>query len=153
LDGVEAERWLEIPAWMFDRAACSYDVRFLAAPFVSLEVLSAVSALLDQALKNTVPSWNAPLVGACRASHDQNRGEAHGTEDDDIGDRGSDQEAGRFTAGGSVPGRAGGDKRQRASMARPAGVCARCAGRADDAVDPGACSVGRDAVSGDGGQP
>jgi hypothetical protein len=121
LDGLEAERWLEIPAWMFDRIACPGDVRFVAAPFVSLEALSALSALLDQAWKTTVASSNPPLPGACRASHDQNRGAAHGTEDDDVGDRGSAQEAGRFTANGSVQGRAGGDKRQRASMARPAG--------------------------------
>jgi hypothetical protein len=44
LDGLEAERWLEIPAWMFDRAACPGDVRLWAAPFVSLEALSAVGA-------------------------------------------------------------------------------------------------------------
>jgi hypothetical protein len=153
LDGLEAERWLEIPAWMFDRAACPGDVRFLAAPRVSLEALSALSVLLDQALKPTVSSSNVPLLGAFRASRDQNRGEAHGTEDHAVGDRKTDQAASRFTADGSVQGRVGENKRQRANMDRPAGGRARCAGRADHAANPGAFSGERDAVSGAGGQP
>ena len=82
LDGSEAGRWLEIPAWMFDRAACVTDVRSLTDPFVSLEALGALSALLDQVLKTDAPSSNARLRDAYGISRDQNRGETHGREDE-----------------------------------------------------------------------
>ena len=81
LDGSEAGRWLEIPAWMFDRAACVTDVRSLTDPFVSLEALGALSALLDQVLKTDAPSSNARLRDAYGISRDQNWGETHGRED------------------------------------------------------------------------
>jgi hypothetical protein len=48
VDGSDVERWLEVPAWMFDHGACAGDVRFSTAPFVCLEALSALSTLLDQ---------------------------------------------------------------------------------------------------------
>jgi hypothetical protein len=66
---------------MFDRAACVTDVRSLTDPFVSLEALGALSALLDQVLKTDAPSsndWLRDAYGICR---DQNRGETHGRED------------------------------------------------------------------------
>ena len=53
VDGSDVERWLEIPAWMFDHGACAGDVRFSTAPFVCLEALSGLSTLLDQVLKTT----------------------------------------------------------------------------------------------------
>ena len=107
LDGSEAGRWLEIPAWMFDRAACVTDVRSLTDPFVSLEALGALSALLDQVLKTDAPSSNAQLRDAYGISRDQNRGETHGREDG-VSDRDSAQTAPRVTADGYVrkPGRA-----------------------------------------------
>jgi hypothetical protein len=90
LDGAEADRWLEIPAWMFDRAGCPHAASMTAEPFVSLDALAALSALLDLALKDRTPSSNAQLSGASRTSHDQNRGEAHVTQDGDVeGRRGS----------------------------------------------------------------
>ena len=113
LDGSQASRWLEIPAWMFDRTACPGDVRFVAAPFVSLEALSALSALLDQVLKNTVPSSNVPLLGSCQAPHIRNRGEAHGIQDEVGSNRTSDREADRFTADGAVQGHARAGRRPR----------------------------------------
>ncbi|MFY9874756.1 MAG: hypothetical protein WAL20_03785, partial [Rhodomicrobium sp.] len=39
LEGSEADRWLEIPAWMFDRAGCAERATVTAEPFVSLAVL------------------------------------------------------------------------------------------------------------------
>ena len=83
---------------MFDRATCVAGVRFSADPFVSLEALSALSALLDQVLKTDVPSTNARLRGAFGISRDQNQGETHGTEDDGISDRESKQGVSRRTA-------------------------------------------------------
>ncbi|HXW21840.1 MAG TPA: hypothetical protein VEK14_02945 [Rhodomicrobium sp.] len=49
--------------------------------------------LLDQALKNTAPSSNAPLPSASGLSRDQNQGETHGAEDDGGSDRESAQAA------------------------------------------------------------
>jgi hypothetical protein len=77
LSGSAADRWLEVPAWMFDRARCLDPTRLTASPFVSMDALSALSDLLRQALKPPLPSSNAPHFGAPRSSHDQNRGETH----------------------------------------------------------------------------
>ena len=78
LDGSQADRWLEVPAWMFDRTACPDAELLTAQPFVSIDALAALSALLDLALKDRTPSA-ALLSGASRASHDQNWGETHVT--------------------------------------------------------------------------
>jgi hypothetical protein len=43
LSGSAADRWLEVPAWMFDRAACPDPPRLTALPFVSMDALSALS--------------------------------------------------------------------------------------------------------------
>src|ERR1019366_2087923 len=39
LDGSPAERWLEVPAWMFDRTACPDAEPLTAQPFVSIDAL------------------------------------------------------------------------------------------------------------------
>jgi hypothetical protein len=51
LDGSQADRWLEVPAWMFDRTAYPDPGLLAAQPYVSIEALAALSALLDLALK------------------------------------------------------------------------------------------------------
>ena len=63
---------LKIPAWMFDRTACSDAELLTAQTFVSIDALTALGALLDLALMDQTPSA-ALLSGASRASHDQNR--------------------------------------------------------------------------------
>lgn len=104
LDGSETERFLEIPSWMFDRAACARGGSLTAEPFVSMEALNALSALLDLAVKSAASSLNEPLSGACGVSHDQNRGEVHGKQDGDIGELGSAQPAVRRASNGPVRG-------------------------------------------------
>ena len=52
----------EIPAWVFDRAGYAHAASVTAKPFVGLDALAALSALLDLALKDWTPS---------RASHRQ----------------------------------------------------------------------------------
>ena len=64
LDGTETERFLEIPAWMFDRAWCS-QCHVTRDPFVSVDTLRALSSLLDFVLKTAIPSSDARLLGAC----------------------------------------------------------------------------------------
>jgi hypothetical protein len=71
---------------MFDRTACPDPELLAAQPFVSIDALAALSALLDLALKDRTPSA-ALLSGASRASHDQNRGETHVTRDGNARER------------------------------------------------------------------
>jgi len=144
LDGSDIGRSLEIPAWMFDRAACAADVRFSIDPFVSLESLGVLSVLLDQVLKIDAQSSNARLADAYGVSRDRNRGETHGTEDDGIGDWGSAQTVSRVRADGLVRKPALG---RRARLDRPAEGCAGSLGRPDDAADPRLCAGDR------GGRP
>jgi hypothetical protein len=77
---------LECPAWMFDRTACCDPGLSAAQPYVSIEALAALSALLDLALKDQTPSA-VLLSGASGASHDQNRGETHVTRDENLRER------------------------------------------------------------------
>jgi len=66
--GSDAARWLEIPAWMFDRVACVDEPVFAAAPHVGLSALSMLAGLLTEVLKARAASSNAPLSGASRTS-------------------------------------------------------------------------------------
>ena len=139
LSGSAADRWLEVPAWMFDRAACPDAPRLATAPFVSVDALSALTDLLQQALKASSASSNAPLSGACRSSHDQNRGEAH--DDVEIGATASNSgrapqasEKRQCTADRSVRRRLADGN---AGVAGAARRNARRADRSDGAADPG----------------
>jgi hypothetical protein len=139
LDGSAIERYLEIPAWMFDRAACAGDERLAVYPFVNLETLNALSALLDQVLKIAVPSLHAQFPGACRSSHEQNRGESHDREYNGA----SHQETADKTSCRTV-----GSARKRGAhrvseLARSSKGDARVACRPDDEVDTGACAHGQ----------
>ena len=71
---------------MFDRTACHDAGLLTAQPFVSIEALAALSALLDLALKDQTPSA-VMFSGASGASHDQNRGETHVTRDENLRER------------------------------------------------------------------
>src|ERR1700730_11371416 len=146
LDGSQAERWLEVPAWMFDRMACADAEPLTAQPFVSIDALAALSALLDLALKNRTPSV-ALLSGASRASHDQNRGETHVTRDEKLRERIPTQStiapaaSDRFVRERPVKRR-----HRRARMAGAAGGSAGSAHEPDDAVDPRPCCDDSDAA-------
>ena len=71
LSGSDAGRSEEVPAWMFDRAACA-EARLTAAPYVSAAALSALRDLLRHALKDTSASSSVPVSGVSRTSRDQN---------------------------------------------------------------------------------
>ena len=77
VSGSDADRWLEVPAWMFERAACPDRVQLTATPFIDMTALSVLADLVRQVLKDRAASSNAPLSGASKSSHDQNRREAH----------------------------------------------------------------------------
>ena len=71
LTGSGGDRWLEVPAWMFDRAACPSQTRLAAQPSISLAALSALAELARPA------SSSAPHPGAPSSSHERIRREGH----------------------------------------------------------------------------
>jgi hypothetical protein len=121
LEESQADRGLEVPAWMFDRTACPDPGRLAAQPYVSIEALAALSALLDLALKDQTPSA-VLLSGASRASHHQNRGAVHVTCDDKLRERMPTQSTIALAASdGSVRERPLERRHRRARTARAAG--------------------------------
>ena len=142
LSGSGADRWLEVPAWMFDRARCLDSPRLTASPFVIMDALSVLSDLLRQALKLPLSSSTAAHSGASRSSHDQNRGEAHdhakpGTTASDAGRTAKASAKRPFPANRPVRRR---NADADASMAGPAAGDAGYADRPNGTADPGARS-------------
>jgi len=146
LEESQADRWLEVPAWMFDRAACPAPGLLATQPYVSIEALAALSALLDLALKDQTPSA-VLLSGASGASHHQNRGETHVTRDENLRKRIPTQS----TIAPAAPARSVRERpvercHRRARMAGAAGGSAGSAHEPDDAVDPRPCCDDSNAV-------
>ena len=81
LTGSDAGRWLEVPAWMFDRSACA-GTRIATDAHADLAALTMLATLLRHSLNEHFASSNAPFSGASRLSHDQNRGEVYAAPDD-----------------------------------------------------------------------
>ena len=67
LSGSDADRWLEVPAWMFDRSACAR-VRVATDGEADLVALTTLATLLRHVLNHHFASSNAPLSGASRNS-------------------------------------------------------------------------------------
>ena len=64
-DGVAVCRLLELPTWMFDRAACA-SMRMDTRPWVDVAALDALTTLLAEvAVTDAAPS-NAPVSRLCR---------------------------------------------------------------------------------------
>ena len=81
LDDSEADRWLELPVWMFDRAIC-LSARLVASPWVDCAVLLALKEYLARASAGRLGdarSSNASDSGAERDSCNQNRGTTDAT--------------------------------------------------------------------------
>jgi len=79
-DGEATGRWLELPAWMFDRAAC-LPMQVARRPRADLAALSVLSALLAETVgcDGRASSSNTPVSGSAREPCDQNPGDAHAT--------------------------------------------------------------------------
>src|ERR1700751_264261 len=139
LEASQADRGLEVPAWMFDRTACPDPGLLAAQPYVSIEALAALSALLDLALKDQTPSA-VLLSGASGASHHQNRGETHVTRDEKLRERIPTQST-IAPAASDISFRERPVERphRRARMAGAAGGSAGSANEPDDAVDARPC--------------
>jgi hypothetical protein len=143
LSGSVVDRGLEIPAWMFDRTVCPDQPPLMEAPFVNMGALAALSTLLDLALKDGVASSNVPLSSASRTSRDQNRGEAHVTQNSYVSEQAAARSAAEAAADGSVQGRHGRQHRQRPRMARATGGGTIDADQLDSTADPRPCREDR----------
>jgi hypothetical protein len=120
LSGSEADRWLEVPAWMFERAACAW-VRVAAEAHVDLAALTTLAALLRHVLNDRFASSNAPLSDVSSLSRNQNRGELHATPNE--ADAGAPP---RAAADRPVRRRTAKDDRQHAGVVWAANGAARC---------------------------
>src|SRR5260370_4233021 len=76
LSGQASGRRLEIPAWMFDRAAGAA-WRGGAAPYVDIAVLTALATLLQDVTSVSAAPSQLQDSSAALGSHDANRGDAH----------------------------------------------------------------------------
>ena len=123
VSGSDADRWLEVPAWMFERAACPDHVQLTATPFIDTTALSVLADLVRQVLKDWAASSNAPLSGASKSSHDQNWREAHVSINVSAAvsqHEGTPKITGRSSVGQPQQIDLFGDERQNALMAAPA---------------------------------
>jgi hypothetical protein len=77
-DGQARERWLELPAWMFDRAMC-LPMRIVRDPFVEFAALAQLRELLAEAAgwNGRSSSSKTQVSGAASGACDQNRGDDH----------------------------------------------------------------------------
>ena len=133
LSGTDVDRWLEIPAWMFERSACAR-VRVAADAYADLAALMALGELVRDALSDRFAPSNARLSGAFNLSRDQNRGEVNATPDK--ADAGATP---RAATNRLIRRRTADDDRQRAGVVRAAERDTSSADRPDDTVDPGSC--------------
>jgi hypothetical protein len=135
LSGTDVDRWLEIPAWMFERSACAR-VRVAADAYADLAALMALAELVRDALSDRFAPSNARLSGAFNLSRDQNRGEVNATPDK--ADAGATP---RAATNRPVRRRTQGGDRRHASVVWAADRDTSRANRPDDAVDPGSCRL------------
>jgi hypothetical protein len=127
LSGSDASRWLEIPAWMFDRAACVDDSMITTTPYVDSSALAVLAGLLADVLKARTASSNAVRSGAIMTSRDPNREEVHVRQDHDNGSPAAST-AEPVQAGSAASGAADGPVRKRSIRQphRSAGCRQRC---------------------------
>ena len=145
LSGSDADRWLKVLAWMFVPPLGVRQVRMAADAHVDLAALTALAALLQQALNDCFASSNTPLSGATGLSRDQNRGDVHATSDE--ADAGATP---RAAADRPVRRRTAEDDRRHAGVVRAADGDPSGTDQLDNTVDPGACRQEPDWLDGGG---
>ena len=112
VSGSDADRWLELPAWMFDRSACA-KMRLATDAHADLSALATLGALLRDVLNDRSAASDALDSGVSGLSRDQNRGEGHATPEQ--ADAGTPP---RAAANRPVRRRHADDDRQHAGMVR-----------------------------------
>jgi hypothetical protein len=78
LTASDANRWLEIPAWMLDRSACA-EVRLAVEPHTNLSALVMLGALLRDVRNGRSTTSDAADSSVSPLPGDQNQGETHAT--------------------------------------------------------------------------
>src|SRR5262249_6234546 len=134
LTASDAKRWLEIPAWMFDRSACA-KVRLAVEPNTDLSALVMLGALLRDVgnKRSRSTASDAADSGLSPLSGDQNQGETHATpEQTEVGT------PPRAAANRPVR-RERADHRRHAGLVRTTHRDAGGANHPDDEADPGPC--------------
>ena len=135
LSGTDVDRWLEIPAWMFERSACAW-VRVAADAHADLAALMALAELVRHALSDRFAPSNALLPGASSLSRDQNRGEVHARPEE------ADASAPPLAAPNRpVRRRTKDDDRRHAGVVWPSDGDTSRTNQPDDTVDSGSCRL------------
>ena len=145
LNGADGARWQELPAWMFDRAACAGSCMLVAEPLVSMAALSALSRLLEATGRPSPSSPQSPGLGVAHSRLDRNRGEHHAD-----GTNVTLTRPACYTATAGDDRAAAPDRTIRrrpreggANLARVAGGGTHPSDRPDGAIDPGSCAPRR----------
>ena len=126
---------LELPAWMFDRAACRDSFPLAPAPHVSMAELSALSDLVRDALRRRT---SASPCGASCASRNEDVGEARASQHDETPNEGIERPAQRAATVRPVRREPAAVGRRCTDMVRPSGRGKKRADRPDETTDPGA---------------
>lgn len=145
-------RRLELPAWMFDRAACRDCLAVATKPPVSMAGLCALSALLRDALRRCTTASTGSLCGASYTSRNEDVGEAGASQHDETPNKGIERPAQRAAAVRPVRREPAAVGRRCTDMVGPSSRGTKRADRPDEAPDPGACGS-QAADRGRGGQP
>lgn len=145
-------RRLELPAWMFDRAACRDCFPLATTPHVSTAGLRALSDLLRDALGRRTTASTASPCGASCASRNEDVGEARVSQHDETPNEGIERPPRRATAVRPVRREPDALDRRCTDMVDPSGRGKKRADRADETIDPGARGSGA-SERGSGGRP
>ncbi len=145
-------RQLELPAWMFDRAACRDCFPLATSPLVSTVGLRALSDLLGDVLKRgTTASTASPGRASC-ASRNEDVGEARVSQHDETPNEGPERPPRRAAAVRPVRREPAALDRRCTDMVGPSARGKKRADRPDETTDPGARRSGA-AQRSRGGQP
>jgi hypothetical protein len=148
----EGGRQLELPAWMFDQAACRDCFPLATSPLVSTMGLRALSDLLRNVLKRGATASTASPCGASCASRNEDVGEARARQHDETPNEGIERPAQRAATVRPVRREPAAVGRGHADMVYPSGRGKKRADRPDETTDPGARGS-RAAERDRGGQP
>lgn len=145
-------RRLELPAWMFDRAACRDAFPLATTALVSTAGLRALSDLLRDVLKRGATASTVSPCGASCASRNEDVGEARVSQHDETPNEGPERLPRRAAAVRPVRREPAALGRRCTDMVGPSGRGKKRADRPDETTDPGARRSGASQRS-RGGRP
>lgn len=152
LTGGGGGRRLELPAWMFDRAACRDVFPLATTPHVSVAGLCALSDLVRDALTRRTSASIASTCGASCTSRNEDVGEARASQHDETPNEGIERPAQRAATVRSVRREPAAVGRRCTDMVSPSGRGKKRADRPDETTAPGVRGS-RAAERSSGGRP